>query len=332
MTLGIIARATDRGLGIQSWEVARHLPGRVLLVDTCDDVPTYPQRFDGMDVTTVQVRGRGYPNRERIHAWLRSVDVVYTAETFYDPGFTTWARRCHARTVCHVNPEFYVGGEPTEWWSATPWRLDHLDPATQVVPFPVATERWDPPPIHDGEPRWLHVEGRRAGWDRNGTDLVLEAVKHLRRRCTVTIASQAPESLRVPRVRPGVTVEVVGHSDDYWSLYEGHDLLVMPRRYGGLCLPVQEAMGAGLGVLMPDVSPNPQAWPVATVPASVQSTESMYAGRIPVHTVSPLTLAFEMDRHAEPEVRAERQEAGRKWAAVNSWSVAADEWRQRLRL
>jgi len=321
----VIARAEDRGLGLQTWEVTRHLPCSVLLVDVCDDTPKHPERFPG--ATRIQWRGRGLVNRQKVNDWLSTVDVVYTAETFYDPGFTNWARRNNTRTVCHLNPEFFVGGEPTKWWSATPWRSDSIDPSTEVVPFPVA-DRWTPEPIHDGPTRWLHVEGRRAGWDRNGTDSVIAALPLLDGPCVVTIASQNPDRIGLPRTKPGVEVRVVGHQENYWSIYEGHDMLVMPRRYGGLCLPVQEAMGAGLGVVMSDVSPN-RFWPIIGVSASVQSIESMYAGQIPVYDVDPRALAATMNA-VTPECRAKAQTDAREWAKAHSWAVQADQWMDRF--
>ena len=36
----------------------------------------------------------------------------------------------------------------------------------------------------------------------------------------------------------------IGGVANYWDAYDGYDALVLPRRYGGLCLPVQEGMAA----------------------------------------------------------------------------------------
>jgi hypothetical protein len=32
---------------------------------------------------------------------------------------------------------------------------------------------------------------------------------------------------------------------DYWAVYDDVSLLLLPRRYGGLCLPMQEAAACG---------------------------------------------------------------------------------------
>lgn len=329
MKLGVIARPEDRGLGIQTWETSRHLDCSVLVVDVGDD--RHPRHFDRYPgALRVQWRGRGYVNRGVVRDWIAEQDVVFTAETFYDPSFTSWSARSRTATVCQLNPEFWVAGQqPTEWWSATGWRADCLPESTQVVPFPVATERFTPVEPHDGPTRWLHVAGHGAMWDRNGTQGLLDTLPLLSRPCVVTIAAQG-DPPPIPAVGPGVEVQVVGPTDNYWDLYTGHDALVMPRRYGGLCLPVQEAMAAGLAVVMLDVDPNPTAWPVAAVEAWVGETARMYAGPIGVAHFSPPRLARMMDSYSYPELRVERQKLSRWWADVHSWDRKAPEWSERF--
>lgn len=325
MNLGVIARATDRGLGVQTWEVTRHLPCSVLIPDCGED--DHLDRYESPLV--VGHHHTSFRNRNIVREWVAEQDVIYTAETFYDPAFTTWSRQTNTATVCHLNPEFWIAGpQPTAWWTATPWRLDEITPEAQVVPFPVATEHWTPEPLTDGPCRWLHIGGKRAGWDRNGTDAVLQALEYLTEPCHVTIASQSDDlCVYAP---PHVTVELASHTANYWDLYPGHDMAVMPRRYGGLCLPVQEAMGAGLGVLMPDISPNAEAWPVETFPAAGFRREAMYAGHVPVAELDPRDLAAAMDRYADPVTRHLAQLAGRGWADAHSWERQAPLWLDRL--
>ena len=49
--------------------------------------------------------------------------------------------------------------------------------------------------------------------------------------------------------------------DDQWRLYAGFNALIMPRRYGGLCLPMNEALTSGLPVIMSNTSPNDAVLP-----------------------------------------------------------------------
>jgi hypothetical protein len=43
---------------------------------------------------------------------------------------------------------------------------------------------------------------------------------------------------------------------NYLDQYKDGDVLVIPRKYGGLCLPMQEALAHGIPVIMPDIEPN----------------------------------------------------------------------------
>jgi glycosyltransferase involved in cell wall biosynthesis len=69
----------------------------------------------------------------------------------------------------------------------------------------------------------------------------------------LVIKSQEPLKplLRDPRIRWDSS-----DPDDRAGLYEGLDALILPHRYGGLCLPMNEALTSGLPVIMSNMSPN----------------------------------------------------------------------------
>lgn len=181
MKLGVIARADDRGLGVQTWEVVRNMdPDRVLVVrepgSEQQGFEPHLDRFPGATVVTDHV---GVLPEGIVRDWLDGLDVVYTAETLYDERFVGWADAMGVATVIHTNPEFHRPSRtaPTRWWSATDWRLGHLPDSLRVVPMPVPLDRW----LRHADPvsRVLHVRGRAATRDRNGTDTVLELAKAL---------------------------------------------------------------------------------------------------------------------------------------------------------
>lgn len=337
MRIGVVARTNNRGLDIQTNEAARNLDASVLVVDVTNSsgrrFPSDRSRFPGAPI--VECRSGWKLNEQTCRDWLTTVDAVYTAETFYDPRFTDWARSQGVVTVVHANPEFvapeggWAIGNPSERWSPTCWRNRLMPQPTRVVPFPVALDRFTQIEPHGGPCRWLHVGGKQALADRNGTSTLVEALRYLDFPCTVTICTQEQA---VPRVQAPKHVEVrfVRSVAHYWELYPGHDALVMPRRYGGLCLPVQEAMASGMAVLMPDIEPNPQTWPVATVSGTFIEQARMPAGEIPIATVNPRDLALAMDRLADPAVRGKFQSQSRSWASAHSWDALRPDWLGRL--
>ena len=327
MNIGVISPLTDRGLGIQSYEAARNLDASVLFVETKDpSAPSHPERFPHH----TRVRWAQGLDPKITMAWLRTVDAVYAAETFYDPRLPKWAAAQGVTTVLHANPEFWTGAQdPTHLWSATPWRADVMPPRTEVVPFPVATDRFTPAEPHDGPCRWVHVAGKRAAWDRNGTDTVVSAIPLLTEPCSLRIVVQHGEIPELPPVPAHVDVTFSPPPADYWRLYDDADALVLPRRYGGLCLPVQEACAAGLAVVMSDLIPN-RAWPGPRVHAEFWRKVTMPCGRVPVYDVSPRDLAQEMDALTDPVQRAVFQSQSLAWAVTHSWEVQGPIWRSLL--
>lgn len=347
MRVGMLARAEERGLGILTYEWWRNMrPDKTLVVvpdgaveaGTTSHLEWYPGatfvRY-GHSPLTPKI---GELDEKRCRAWLEDLDVVYSAETFYDQRFCYWAREAGVATVCHAMPEFaraeWFDG-PTVWWAPTSWRLDALAPTTRQVPVPIPMDLWRPTERRDDDDRpirWLHIAGAATIQDRNGTEALMRAVPLLRQPAEITVASQTTVELHASTDQVTVTGQL-GTLTDYWELYEGFDALVMPRRYAGLCLPVLEAMGAGLAVVMSDMEPQRSDWPVQTVRTEPGDPIKMAGGMIETGNVDPSALAALMDSWASnpAEVRA-AQSQSRAYARANSWVGRRDKIQAELSL
>lgn len=327
MKLGMLVRAEDRGLGIQSWEAWRHLsPDVTVVVDMGELSRGWCQHFDRYP-GAVRAPFDGHRLDDVAFDALRDVDVILSFETLYDWRLT----QLGPATVVQVNPEFYKHGvdpslpHPTSWWAPTPWLLDRLPPErTRLVPVPVALDRWPDPVAASpsvGPLRVLHVAGKPAHLDRNGTTALQEALRQVRSDVVVTVRAQTP--IAGPRrLPPNVELRVEHRNEPaYWRLYDDQHVLVMPRRYGGLCLPVQEAMAAALGVVMPETAPNPW-WPVYLTPADRGPTVKMPCGQVQLGTPRRGTIAGAIDALADRrDLLALWQGKSRAWAMAHSWSA-----------
>ena len=109
--------------------------------------------------------------------------------------------------------------------------------------------------------RILHIAGKAAANDRNGTMSVIDMMKYSKADFELVIKSQTPISTKGLDSR--ITIEV-DNVKDRQDMYTGFDAMVLPRRYAGLCLPMNEALLSGLPVFMTDISPNnailPKEW------------------------------------------------------------------------
>lgn len=322
----MFVRSEDRGLGHMTKDFYDHMqPDKTLLVipaaarhnHLTSHVDWYP------DATIVRFDGR--LNQRVCREWLDGLDVVWTAETFYDWAFCRWAKEQGVATVCHVMPEWMRpewAAVPSAWWAPTSWRLDQLPEGTRLVPVPVV-DRGPRPDREPGPFRWLHIAG--AGeHDRNGTLAVLDAARALDPGQTVTVHTQFAGY-------ESSCVTIDNSNADRWSMYDGFDALVMPRRYAGLCLPVLEALGSGLPVVMTNMSPQNTDWPVETVATELGQPVRLWGGRINTGNVVVRKLAEKMDRWmAAPSDVAALQKKTAEFVALNSWEVRAPQIRLEL--
>lgn len=333
MRVGVIVRVDDRGLGMQTQDVARALaPCEVLVVmPTPDKAQHYVQRpelYPG--APAVMWDGEYFDDLRLVGKWLRKVDVIYSAETFYDDRLLALADAMGVATVQHVNPEFFRPERPpaTQVWLPTPWRQEHF-PGSVVMPMPVAIEEAHPAAEASETVEVLHVVGRRATGDRNGTSQVLAALKWMQGPSTLRVTTQdnrLPAPTRIPHgvhYRPEMR-----NVANRWDLYRGAHVLVMPRRFGGLCLPVLEAMASGCAVVMTDTSPN-ETWP--TIRCSVHDEQPIeletMAGPIRLVSANPRSLAHEINRLVtEPAWLAENRVASVQWAEQNTWDRLRSTW------
>lgn len=337
--IGVVARAEDRGLGNLTWEAVRALqPDRVLVVTMgARDAGfvAHLDRFPGATVVEWNLDGQ-LPGGE-VKRWLSGLDAVYCAETPYDERFPGWCAQLGVRCVIHAMPEFFRPAwaelPGVTWWNPTTWMQPSLPPGSRIMPVPVALDRWPIPASDRAEPdvvTFLHVVGHRTAGDRNGTISLANALRRATAPMRVRFLVQG-SSFPTVRSSPQVEIEVVrGGVEQYWDLYEGADVLVMPRRYGGLSLPVQEAAGAGLALVMTDVEPN-RTWPIVPVPVRQRFPIHTPAGDVTTVEADPRVLALTLDHLATRRADLlDHQLAARAWAEENDWDRWAPRWRQAL--
>jgi hypothetical protein len=266
--IGLIARADNRGLGQQTWAFHRNMePARTMVVDcpSAQPLELHMERFPGAYIV------RGLPTRDDFHRFLDGLTGLYTAETGYGD---LWSAADHAgvRTVLHANYEFWdTTDRPTVLAVPSLWNINHFPGNTVHLPVPIEADRLTVESHPPTAQHFLHVVGRPAIHDRNGTLDVLLALQHVTQPIAVTITCQQhgyvgalinDHNIHIPG---NITLNVEsGDIVNYWDIYHHVDAMLLPRRFGGLCLPANEAVGSGIPVIMPNIDPNntwlPEQW------------------------------------------------------------------------
>lgn len=308
MRLGLIARTDDSGLGTQTLEAYRHLkPHKVLAIDyaSFNGFKQHPEWYPGAQFVT------SIPSPTEVKRFLDDLDVVFSCETPYSYHLLELARFLGIKTVIQPNYELFpyiknkTYPKPDLWAFPSQWHLNDVPfPNKMFLPVPIATDRFEG--MQDKPAKainFLHIVGKPAANNRNGTDLLIDALPHIKSVINLTIKCQSKPHLTafMHQANPPSNVKVIfdfNYQPEYWQNYKDQHVLIMPRRYGGLCLPVNEALGAGMPVIMPDCEPNnlwlPKGWLVP-----VKSTSSFEANNtVEMNDVDPVELAKKIDDFA----------------------------------
>lgn len=330
MTFSMIGRADNGGLASQTWEIARHVgPSKVLLVDLGANGrgPFVPERYDGL----AEVRIARTPLDRGHLRWLcRDVGAVYTAEANYNDELADITARAGVRHVVHANPELWRasnGGRTTELVTPTSWECERLGRSI-IMPMPVDRERL--PYTPRSRVRRFYFPAAPAFHDRHGEQFVMEAMRRVRRDDITLVVGPKPRT-RVKRLDGGVLVESVLARDDYWQ-YPDADALILPRRYGGLSLPMQEAASLGMPIISLDLAPyGPELMPELLVAAVHPHPVAMKGGSFPVWDCHPRALANVIEHLADDDdlaVRASKHSD--EFADALAWPRWEQAWRTLL--
>jgi hypothetical protein len=321
MRVGIVARCDDTGLGNQTRELVNMLnPDKIMLINSrfFNQNKQHPEWYEGYDYKTTI---KGFPTTSEIADFIKGVDVVISCETFYNPRFIDIARSRGVKTILQYNYEFFGNLVHTEWSlpdvlvAPSLWNMDkivelfgdkckvvYLPPPTNHENFNNAKEN----NMSKAHNRILHIGGKAAVKDRNGTNTVIEMLKYSKGDYEVVIKTQSDLGIRSTDERLTIETKTTKEPED---LYSGYDAMVLPRRYAGLCLPMNEALLSGLPVFMPRISPNnvilPDKW---TVEAN-KIDEFKAKAIIDVYDISPKTLARTVDDYMEKKDNLIKQEA-----------------------
>jgi hypothetical protein len=273
MRLGIIARSDNTGLGNQTRELVNMLnPDKIMLINSrfFNQNKQHPEWYEGYNYQTTI---KGFPTTDEILKFLTDIDVVISCELFYNPKFVDLAKSRGIKTILQYNYEFldYLANPnqtlPDVLVAPSLWNFEdvvdkfgdktsviHLPPPTDINLFSQARE------INKSKThkRLLHIAGKAAVKDRNGTNTVIEMLNYSSGDYELIVKTQS--QLDIKSNDPRLTIDA-SSPDSHQSLYEGFDAMILPRRYAGLCLPMNEALISALPVFMTDISPNNKVLP-----------------------------------------------------------------------
>ena len=291
MRLGIIARSDNTGLGNQTRELVNMLnPDKILLIDSShfNGNQQHPEWYEGYNYRKTSV---GMPTTKEYLRFLQDIDVVLSCETFYSPNFIDLAKKHNVKTILQYNYELFGHMNnpsltlPDVLLSPSLWNIEIVQrmfgDKTKVIhlPPPTTTSIFDEARatnLSKTHKRILHIGGKKAAKDRNGTESILEMMTKSKADFELVIKTQTDLKVKAKDSRITIDTDNIKNRQD---LYSGYDAMILPRRYAGLCLPMNEALISGLPVFMTDISPNnivlPSRWLIPSEKIGSFQTKSM---------------------------------------------------------
>lgn len=319
------ARMDNTGLGAQTWEFYKHIkPDKTFVIDTSD---THPERKQYWDRYPEAMACVGTPDVMMITEFLKDLDVVFCMETPYNYDLFAFARAMGVKTILQYNWEFldYLQNPnlpiPDLFASPSMWNYNNL---------PFVNKTFLPVPVNREVIKFkrrksiktiLHIAGPKLHADRNGTEIFMRSLPLLDPKLKVIIYTQ--HKIEMPELDIKCKVEIRKlDMDNYFDLYKEGDILVMPRRYGGLCLPLNESMAAGMIPVMTKISPQVDILhPMSLIPAfTYKDIETRVTVR--AYEISPELLAEKINHIArcDSDIIENLSEFSNDYAKMIDWN------------
>lgn len=305
--IGFIARCDQGGLGILSREYAAHLPFEKIMVVTIGSAPQYPEAFQRAQLVS------GVPTDADIREFLKGLDVLFCIETPYNMRTFEIAREMRVKTVLLIMWEWHnLQLKPDLLLAPVDW---HQPAGAIVADVPIDTQ------VHQFRQRkwadtFVHVAGHKATMDRNGTDTLVAAMRYVTTPAKLIVWSQM--KLNYPADR---RIEFrIGDFGDNRYLYREGDVFIMPRHYAGLCLPVNEAMAAGMPILMSDMAPQNKVLPKEWLIPVDRLLKVQIKQTVDYAEIDPRKVAQKIDEWYHKDIW-QHSKLSRKMALERSWKT-----------
>lgn len=328
MRIGTICRMDRTGLGIQSIEFFNNIPCKALVIDVSgitNTIPQHPEWYPGQ--TICRIARMGVIPQQVMEEFIKDIDVLITFENPYDYSLFSICRAKGVKTILQLNYEFleYPSKYPPPDLFLAPslWHYSEISEPKAFLTVPVNTNNFVP---QRKKNTFIHIEGRKAAHDRNGTQSFLRSLAHIKNDVTVILRSQQHFTISDLSLPSNVTlITEFANKPNYYDNYTG-GVLVMPRRYGGLSLVVNEALAAEMPVIMTDISPNntwlPKEW---LVPANLAGTFRCKK-QVDYYEADTKALAEKIDQFCDEDFYAEAVNKTQFLKGVISWDTLKDKY------
>lgn len=329
MRLTLLAVASETGLGYQTRSYYKWLkPDRTIIIDI-SNLNGSTQHYDWYPDATVI---KGIP-RQSDFDHILDTDIILTAETIYNLELYAEAKKRGVKTVCVENPEFYDHIKYPHYampdtiilpsvWLEPEIRKHAEGRGTKVFQIHHPVDREEHPFRLRSGHNFMHIAGKPATQDRNGTWDYMKVCPDGR------VAVQNHDLSKQIAMRHR-NAKIYDRITDNKVLYELGDILVFPRRYGGNCLPLNEALSSGMPVIMPDISPNNHLLPKHWLVPAYKTASFEPRGIVDIHSVDIFALQQKIEWFKQCDIQEESKLADEIAESI-SWPTLLPKYKEAI--
>ncbi|MCH7604790.1 glycosyltransferase, partial [Patescibacteria group bacterium] len=254
---------------------------------------------------------------EVVRNFVSDLDILLAFETPYNWNAFNIARGLGVKTILFVDFEWtreVLPVKPDLFLCTSLADYEEMEEPKIFLPIPVNRELL---PFRERTKArvFLHNAGSGGKGGRNSTLELLQAIPLVRSNATFLIRIKDLDQYSDSRVRKFLskfprqllkegkefqlgnsTVRIKeGTVQSYHELYEDGDVLIHPQIYGGLSLPIQEAVSCGMPVIAVDRFPENQFLDKDLLIEPDKVEERMIYRKVKAHLISPESLAEKID-------------------------------------
>lgn len=310
--IGMIARCDNGGLGIKTHAFCKWLTPDKTMVVIKSQYRQYAERYTGA------IFVENGPTNSQLKEFLEDIDIFFTVETSYNLRAFDIARQKGVKSVMLINYEWLhdpLVSTPDLFLLPCDWYFDNVPEPKMIFNSPVDREVFKFRQRKVAK-KFIHIAGHQSKHDRQGTNVLLEAIKHIKSDIELRIYSQMPLQNIINDSRV-IYLSEVEHPKE---LYSDADVLVYPRRYAGNSLPMDEALSCGIPVLMTNMSPQNKFMPESWLIEADSFTTVKIRREVEYANIVPTCIAQKIDEFANKEITADSLTAD-SIAGRRSWKV-----------
>ena len=260
--------------------------------------------------------------------FCKNVDAMLFFETPFNWKLIEWCKENLIKTFLVVMYECTPKSHPAPYRYICPSLLD-------MQYFPLNSEFLTLPTEYPWKLRtrarhFVHNGGYLGLRGREGTTTLIEAMQFVQSPIQLTIRVQENVDVHHQRlIAEDTRITYIAGSVPYLDLYKEGDAVVIPQKFNGCSLPIQEACASGMMVMTTDRFPMNTWLPnEPLIPTSGCNKGVSIGGpylEFDEAIVDPRQLAKHIDKWYDKPIE-DYSIFGKDWASEHSWEVLKPQW------